>query len=178
MTVSKYKAKHSKKSFQTHFPHFLDVCLSTLLVFSLAIQGIQAAKLRLLFASHTDLWWCLSHWVSLLHRSWFQDQSSAKKAKEILMKLPTYPLGYERLFLRQPWCDTSQWNLSISATQNACRYWRQWHTSKFTIYSKRRQTIIRQELGQGIMIVSAKWHDWLIISWQRKKEIWYHKELS
>ena len=120
----------SLKSFQTHFPHFLDVCLSTLLVFFLAIQGIQAAKLRLLFASHTDLWWCLSHWVSLLHRSWFQDQSSAEKAKEILTKLPTYPLVYERLSLRQPWCDTSQWNLSISATQNACRYWRQWHTSK------------------------------------------------
>lgn len=73
MTVVKYTVKCPRENFQYHFSHFLDVCLSTLSVFFLTIQGIDALNSHPWFAGHTNLWVNLSHWICLLHRSWFQD---------------------------------------------------------------------------------------------------------
>lgn len=46
------------------------------------IQETDAASSRPWFASHTDLWANLSHWICLLHRSSFQDKPRPETAKK------------------------------------------------------------------------------------------------
>ena len=87
MIVAKCKVKCPRESSQHHFVHFLDVCLSTLSEFSPAIQEIDVLNKRPSFAGHTSLWANLSHWICLLHRSWFQDNPQHKTAEKILHEI-------------------------------------------------------------------------------------------
>ena len=134
MKASKCKVKFPRESFQIHFPHFHFVWLSKLSVFSLTIQETDASSFRPWFAGHTNLWANLSHWICLLHRSSFQDKPWLETAKKNPYKPDNISSSRQSTATCSPSWHIYQWSHPKTTNHNTNRLWRQWHTSKITIY--------------------------------------------